>query len=194
MASGTRERILDCALALFVQHGVAGTSVVQIEEAAGLSPGSGSFYRHFRDKSAVLDAVVARELTRAAEVRAARTPDARPLEGEYLAALDELARMTDLIELLAREGRQRPELFEPVRQVLAEEGAKAETELLQARAAAGEVPPGDLDAVATVAMFALVGHHIAEHFFGMPIGVDRDRFVHTLAALVRGERRPAAPD
>jgi hypothetical protein len=36
-------------------------------------------------------------------------------------------------------------------------------------------------------MLALVGHHLAEHFFGAPIGADRERFVETLARMVRGD-------
>jgi hypothetical protein len=52
----------------------------------------------------------------------------------------------------------------------------------------GEIVEADADAVAAVAMFALVGHHLAEHFFGAPIGADRERFVQTLARMVRGDR------
>lgn len=191
MAGETRTRILDGARALFAEQGVGATSIVQIEARAGLSPGSGSFYRHFPDKDALLDAVVARELALAVEVRASRTANDRSLEAHYRATLDELDRMADLITLLAREGRQRAELFGPVREVLAEGGARAEAELLRARQSAAGDAGVDLDAVATVAMFALIGHHMAEYFFGVPVGVDRTRFTQALAALVEGDPRRA---
>jgi AcrR family transcriptional regulator len=187
VAPDTRARILDRSLELFARQGVAGTTVVEIEEAAGLSPGSGSFYRHFENKEAVLAAVVEREVARAAALREARIGAPQRLDVAYRATLDELARLQPLIEIAAREGRQRPGLLEPLQRVLAEGGAQAESALLAELMARGEIADADADAVAAVAMFALVGHHLAEHFFGAPIGADRDRFVETLARMVRGD-------
>jgi AcrR family transcriptional regulator len=46
----TRERILDAALDLFIERGVAGTTVSDIERAVGLAAGTGSFYRHYKSK------------------------------------------------------------------------------------------------------------------------------------------------
>jgi AcrR family transcriptional regulator len=188
VANDTRERIMDRALELFARQGVAGTTVVEIEEAAGLSPGSGSFYRHFENKEAVLVAVIEREVARAAAAREARIGDPERLEVTYRRTLDELVRLQPLIEIAAREGRQRPGVLEPLQRVLAEDGAQAESAFLAERMAQGEVAEADADAVAAVAMLALVGHHLAEHFFGAPIGADRERFVETLARLVRGDR------
>lgn len=51
----TRDRILAEALNLFSTRGYRGTRVQDIEEAAGLSPGAGGFYRHFRSKREVLE-------------------------------------------------------------------------------------------------------------------------------------------
>jgi len=47
----------------------------------------------------------------------------------------------------------------------------------------------DAEAVATAVMMSLVGCHLAEQFFGAPVGVDRVRFVNALASLV-GSRAP----
>ena len=47
----TCERILDAALDLFIERGVAGTTVSDIERAVGLAAGTGSFYRHFGSKN-----------------------------------------------------------------------------------------------------------------------------------------------
>lgn len=179
---------MDRSLELFARQGVAGTTVVEIEEAAGLSPGSGSFYRHFENKEAVLTAVVDREVARAAAAREARHAAPEPLDVIYRRTLDELVRLEPLIEIAAREGRQRPGLLEPLQRVLAEDGALAESALLADRMQRGEIEPADAHAVASVAMLALVGHHLAEHFFGAPIGADRERFVRTLARMVRGDR------
>lgn len=188
VANDTRERIMDRSLELFARQGVAGTTIVEIEAAAGLSPGSGSFYRHFENKDAVLGAVVEREVARAEAMRAERVSEPERLDVAYRRTLDELARLQPLIEIAAREGRQRPGLLEPLQRVLAEDGARAESALLTAWMERGEIVEADADAVAAVAMFALVGHHLAEHFFGAPIGADRERFVQTLARMVRGDR------
>ena len=188
MATDTRARIMDRSLELFARQGVAGTSVVEIEEAAGLSPGSGSFYRHFKNKEAVLAAVVEREVDRAAAERETRVGAPERLEVTYRRTFDELARLHPLIEIVAREGRQRPGLLEPLQRILAEGGARAESTLLAERMQRGEIAEEDADAVAAIALFALVGHHLAEHFFGAPVGADRERFVATLARMVRGDR------
>src|SRR3954451_22438066 len=57
----TRERILAAARRLFAEQGYKGTSVGQIEAAAGLSPRSGGLYKHFASKEALLRAVMERE-------------------------------------------------------------------------------------------------------------------------------------
>lgn len=54
MGSTSRDRILTEALRLFGERGFAATTVAQIEQAAGLSAGSGALYRHFRSKDELL--------------------------------------------------------------------------------------------------------------------------------------------
>src|SRR5688500_2847290 len=51
----SRRRIIDQALALFAEHGYAGTSVRMIAEAAGTSPGL--LYNYFENKQALLHAI-----------------------------------------------------------------------------------------------------------------------------------------
>ena len=57
MTTSTRERIVAESLRLFADRGYAATSVAEIEAAAGLSPGAGGLYRHFRSKEEVLAAI-----------------------------------------------------------------------------------------------------------------------------------------
>lgn len=181
MARDTRTRILDTALRLFVAHGSEGVAVTAIEEGAGLSPGSGSFYRHFRSKEDVLAAVVDREVDRAAARRVvAGGPD---LAADYLASLEALDALRPLVALLVREGTRLPHL-DRVRDVLAVQGARLDAEQLAVRMAACEIPARDAEAVASVVLCALVGQHLATQFFGGAVGVDRARFVTALASLV----------
>jgi AcrR family transcriptional regulator len=46
----TRERIVTEAMRLFAERGYRGTTVWDIEEAAGLAPRAGGLYKHFRSK------------------------------------------------------------------------------------------------------------------------------------------------
>lgn len=65
----TRERLVSEAMRLFSAKGFEATSVSQIEAAAGLSPGSGALYRHFKSKEALLNAGVDRQLDRRRAMR-----------------------------------------------------------------------------------------------------------------------------
>ena len=49
-STSTKERIIDEAMRLFGEQGYKGTSVIQIEKAAGLTPGAGGIYHHFSSK------------------------------------------------------------------------------------------------------------------------------------------------
>ena len=57
-ASATRSLILDTAERVFEEHGVAGASLQQIAQAAGLT--RGAIYWHFEDKAALFHAMMDR--------------------------------------------------------------------------------------------------------------------------------------
>ncbi|GAB3666781.1 TetR/AcrR family transcriptional regulator [Actinocorallia lasiicapitis] len=101
---GTRDRILDAAMRLFGEKGFRGTSVTQIEVAAGLTPGAGGIYHHFKSKDALLAAGLERHL-------------------------DRLRALSDLRSMFAGLGDPRAELTVIGRYVLAE--LESEHELLR---------------------------------------------------------------
>jgi AcrR family transcriptional regulator len=115
--SSTRERILDAALELFVDRGVAGTSVSDIERAVGLAAGTGSFYRHFRSKEDVLvvsfERGIARLVDETAAQRAAvaevRDPIVRRAR-DCEVLLAEMQRFQPLWQLVVAERERFPEL------------------------------------------------------------------------------------
>lgn len=72
-ATPTRERLVTEAMKLFSAKGFDATSVSQIEAAAGLAPGSGALYHHFKSKDALLDAGIDRQLDRRQAMRDIRT-------------------------------------------------------------------------------------------------------------------------
>src|SRR5690606_29197695 len=74
----TRDSLIDAGLTLFAEKGFDGTSVKDLEAAVGLSPGRGSFYRHFESKEALMEAVIRREADR---LRAIRDMQQRAVSG-----------------------------------------------------------------------------------------------------------------
>ena len=117
VSTPTRERIVIEAMRLFAQRGFRGTSVSQIEAAAGLSPGSGGLYHHFSSKDAVLAEGVSRHLARLDALREIRQVFAGIGDVKsqlaitaryYLAELDSQA---DLLRLLVAEARRKPDLL-----------------------------------------------------------------------------------
>src|ERR1700761_2473154 len=63
-AAPTRDRLVTEAMRLFGEQGYQATSITQIEAAAGLAPGSGALYHHFKSKEALLNAGIDRQLDR----------------------------------------------------------------------------------------------------------------------------------
>lgn len=59
-AIDTRSRILDAALASFLEHGYEATTVARIREASGVS--NGALFHHFRSKDAIAAALYAEAL------------------------------------------------------------------------------------------------------------------------------------
>lgn len=64
METSTKERLVTEAMRLFGEQGYRATSITQIEKAAGLVPGCGALYNHFKTKDAVLAAGIDRQLDR----------------------------------------------------------------------------------------------------------------------------------
>src|SRR5947208_14557073 len=84
-SSSTRDRLLDEAMRLFGERGYDATSVAEIERSAGLTPGAGGLFHHFRTKEEVLVAGIDRHLARLEAVRQIR--GAVPPLGDLRAAL-----------------------------------------------------------------------------------------------------------
>jgi AcrR family transcriptional regulator len=104
----TRDRLVTEAMRLFGEQGYQATSITQIEAAAGLAPGSGALYHHFKSKKALLEAGIDRQLDRRRAMHDIRTlfaglGDLRielTMLGRYvLTVLDE---ETELLQIAAR--------------------------------------------------------------------------------------------
>lgn len=165
----TRERLLEVAMALFAEEGFAGTTITEVERRAGLTPGTGSFYRHFGSKEELLTAAAAREVERCmAEVAAARAERPAPDEvGELALLLGDIRRFGRLTRLLFTEGDRVPELRAAITTALANVGQPLSW-------------ADDPDLVLRVV--ALTGYQVMTSMGDNAVaGVPEDEFLRTLA-------------
>src|SRR5215210_7765022 len=133
--SGTRERIVTEAVKLFAERGFRGTTVGDIEAAAGLSPRSGGLYKHFKSKEQVLKAAIERHVGEIEAIRPALEMlplgDLRAeltLVGRW--ALAELKAEQELMRIVQKDGDQFPELVAEVHERIIDRGEEQAIELI----------------------------------------------------------------
>ncbi|POM26306.1 HTH-type transcriptional repressor ComR [Actinomadura rubteroloni] len=190
-SSPTRDRIIDAAMELFGAHGFRGTSVAKIEAAAGLTPGAGGLYHHFRSKEDLLRAGIDRHLARLHALRDIRATftgvgDLRTeltLTARYVLA--ELDEERELLQILAAEARSRPDLVrDAVNQLL----GTSQTGFAAQLADLAGLSPDRADAVAVVALGALFSARMPRDLFNATPALDDETFIRTwvemLSALV----------
>jgi AcrR family transcriptional regulator len=183
----TRERILDAALELFGSRGYAGTSVGDIESAAGLSPRSGALYKHFASKRDLLFETVRRRGRQVREVN--EVVDAEML-GDARAELHVMGRMlmreiandVPALRIVMRESDNFPELRDEFydRIVRSGHGQAVEWLRLVAARAGTDADELDLEAVAVLLFAPIIEYRIIETILSRPpMDVDEARFVAT---------------
>lgn len=195
----TRDILIDAALELFAAGGFQGTTVRTIEQAAGLTPGAGGLYRHFKSKEDLLVAAVQRYTGEIAAF-AERTPellDLGDVRAELRLAAKILRRFNErnqsLLRVLHTEGRRLPRTARR-----AFETAWGDAYTIYARWLGARLGPGtkvDVEATAIQLFGALTQFQSqADIFKQPPLGVERDRFVEAWAdhwtafiASARGE-------
>jgi len=202
--SSTRDRLLTEGLRLFGEQGYASTSIAQIETAAGLSPGSGSLYKHFRSKRELLAEGMERLLSGGDELSNELSVDQPRDLTERLAdvvrmALRRLDEDRDLSRLLFRGLDAFPDLLDRFGEGeiarFHHQAATMLTELAQdahERDVAGDdVTEFDWAAAAVVLQGATVHYWLMTDLFGEhPTGVDEGRFTAAAAALTAALLRP----
>ena len=174
----SRERVVAAALGCFAAKGFAATTIADIEEASGLTPGAGGTYRHFRSKREILDAVIDAAL---AQSDTALAPPAVSLEGAARDAFAQLDRQRDLMALMLRDLDQFPELQRKVIDRLVTGPIR-----LVAERTAVVAPQVDAEALALLLVGALVNVKIIEMLGGRSqLRVSQKRLVAAWAQLYR---------
>lgn len=195
----TRSRLIAESMRLFGEQGYSGTSVSEIEAAAGLSGGSGSLYRHFASKKALLSEGI-REQVAAGKgllglVSDSGVAEEAPLRDSLamvaVAGLRRLEQERDFNRVLIKDLSLFPELLEIAR---TEEIARihaAIADWLQRHAAPDR---GGLDwvALATVIIGSVSHYWLLRDIFGThPSDVSEERYVDALVDLVVAGVGPA---
>jgi len=189
MSSTTRERIVDEAMRLFSENGYSGTSIAKIEAAAGLTPGAGGIYHHFKSKEALLAAGIERQLARLDALREIRNVlgplgDVRAeltLTARYILA--ELDSESELLRILASEARNRPQLLATAAEQLVSStftgfatwiGERSETPLTDEQATA----------IAAVGLGSLLSSRLLVDVLGIPAQIDDVTLVDTWVQMM----------
>lgn len=184
-------------MTLFGEQGFRGTSITAIERAAGLSPGAGGIYHHFRSKEALLTAGLERQLDRLDALRDIRRlmTGLGDLRAELTLAarytLAELDSESQLLRILVSEARARPELVETAVDKL----VRATQDEFAAWLAERGDPPLTEDrarAIASIGLGALTSTRLLRNVLGVePAGVDDETFVNTWVEMMLGMLTPA---
>ncbi|MFA1543425.1 TetR/AcrR family transcriptional regulator [Actinomadura monticuli] len=204
MTPPTRDRIVSESLRLFADRGYAATSVAEIEAAAGLSPGAGGLYRHFRSKEEVLASAIREHIERTRRqisdvlVQAAAFEE-RPLEIRLRmtcqAGLAKMREEQDLIRVLFRDLDQFPNLVAEMREGIVNPLYDGIATWLEAQPEFGDSDE-DWPAIASILGGAVVNYWLAnESMYEPPTRIDEKRFVESWARLGLGlvhlQRTPA---
>lgn len=185
----TRDRLVMEAMRLFGEQGYQATTITQIEAAAGLAPGSGALYHHFKSKEALLDAGIDRQLDRRRAMHDIRTlfaglGDLRielTMLGRYvLTVLDE---ETQLLQIAARTSpEQSPRLNNAYAALI--EGLYAEV-ADWIKGWATNVSDQDARTIAAVGVDALLGKRSTNTVFRVPAtDLQDERYIAEWTAML----------
>lgn len=190
--TSTRDRILDTAMRLFSEHGFRGTSITAIETEAGLSPGAGGIYHHFRSKQELLEAGLRRHMARLDALRDIRrvVGDLGDLRIELTIiaryVLAELDNEIELLRILLAEARRQPDLFAEATDKLIATGYADFSGWLQRRADPAPTPE-QADAIAVFALGALFSSRFTVSVLGVrAVPVNDETLVTTWVNAVTG--------
>jgi AcrR family transcriptional regulator len=188
--SPAAEKLLGVAMQLFSERGYERTSVGEIQEAAGLTFGSGALYKHFPSKEAVLAEGVERFVDNARTERGMLEHlDAEPIAVALKAIADlamaSFSRDRDALRIVWRDLENFPQLLEMVRTDRIRRTFDEFSSWLEHQSDQGRLQPHDSQAMAAVALGSLAFFQILQFLMhDTPAGIDEDRFVTAWTQLL----------
>jgi AcrR family transcriptional regulator len=190
--SEAAERLLAAAMRLFAEKGYERTTVGEIQEAAGLTFGSGALYKHFPSKQAVLAEGVERFVESARSERRmleslAEEPSSDTLKAMARQAMSAFDRDRDALRIVWRDLERFPELQAKVRTERIRATFDDFSAWLGQQADLGLLQPHDSQAVSAVALGSLAFFQILKFLMhDTPAGITEERFVDAWTQLLRG--------
>lgn len=186
------ERLVEAAQRLFAEQGYERTNVGDLQEAVGLSRGSGALYKHFPSKQRLLEEIVERFIATAEHELAAL--DRPPGEGfeQWLrraarAVLHSFEQERDALRIAWRELDAFPDLRQQVLDRRIHATFRRFSRWLEQQAEAGRLLPHDSDAVSTVMLGSLAFYKLAEALLGdRPAAVSERRLVDAWVTMFAG--------
>jgi AcrR family transcriptional regulator len=177
---------------LFGQHGFKGTSVMQIESAAGLTPGAGGIYHHFSSKEMLLTAGIERHLSRLDALRDIRRimSDLGDLRVELAVTaryfLAELDSQVELLRILMAEARLRPTLLTDAMDLLISGTYRSFAEWLNT-ATGNEINAERATMISTLSLGSLLANRLVSRVLGLDsISVEDDALLEAWVPMVMG--------
>ena len=190
--AGTRDRLLDAALELFADQGYASTSIADIQQACGLSPGSGALYKHFPSKKALLQEAARRQMDRMGamhdEYNRTRPTDTQGALRQGVEQIwESIDSNTALLRVIFREPEAIGDMIDDLWAAVATTSYQRVGRALSAAKDAGVSQVDDPVATATVLVAALAYLPIAQMLIGRtPANIDADRFREAWLRLAHG--------
>ena len=196
MTTSTPDRLLDAALVLFAERGFAGTSIGDVEAAAGFTRRGGTVYKHFGSKRELFDAAIerhARNISEAGDLSALLPLGDLRAELTLVARfmLAELDNAEQLHRAFERAGPDADAARERMLQTAIEPGYQRLGDLLQRWV--GDRPVEDRYATVMVLLGGLANTRRNRWTFGrVPLDIDDERvisaFVDASAAVIAALR------
>lgn len=184
---------------LFARQGYASTSIADIQQACGLSPGSGALYKHFPSKKTLLQEATRRQVeqmramhdkynrTRPTDIQAAL----RQAVEQIWAGINNDAR---LFRVMFREPEALDGMVDELWEAVATNAYQRAGRALSAAKDAGVSQADDPEATATVLVAALAYLPITQMLIGRtPANIDADRFREAWLRLAHGVFNGAPP-
>ena len=186
----SRSAIVEAASELFAERGFPGTTVADIQTAAGLTPGSGALYKHFGSKEELfatcVEAALA-DIDRTSDAAAAAlTSDdlSTTLRMLVVAGLGHMDRQRPLIRLLFQDGHRFPDLRDAFRDQGVRPTYDGFAAWLGAEAKRGRIRAVDAKAVAAILVGSVVAYRFTHELIGEPPArIAKARFIDAWVEL-----------
>jgi AcrR family transcriptional regulator len=179
--SSVRERILFEATRLFAERSYERTSVADVQEAAGLTRGSGALYKHFLSKEALLTEIVERFVVQAqaGQTTLRDLTSASDVNLSWIVGntLEKLALNRDALRIFWRDLDPFPALKAKVQKDVTQSTYLVMADWLAERQRRGELRAHDAEAVAAIVIGSITMFRVFEALWGeRAIPVSDQRF------------------